>query len=224
MSVVKNKVVPKGTAPAAAASPVSSPPLAQNATHEVKQVVEEEEKEISSKDPVTGLEKKEVVKIPVVKTRVTKKGESCSATPKKKNDAKKPEKPVDPNCKACKEAAAVEKKREEEDEKKREGKTPCARCAKQKADKAKADAAAKKKAEEDEERLNPCGTCEKQKAANETEIIPLPVNATHEVATVVEEEEKEIIVKDEKTGKEEKQVLKIAVTKNKIVPKALPVA
>jgi len=44
-----------------------------NATHEVVPVVEEEVKEVTKKDPVTGAEKKEIVKVPVVKNKIVAK-------------------------------------------------------------------------------------------------------------------------------------------------------
>lgn len=86
--VTKNKVIPKPagaplSAPAAVvpavtplAAPASAPvaaPVAQNSTHEVVPVVEEETKEVTTKDAATGEEKKEVVKIPVTKNKVVPK-------------------------------------------------------------------------------------------------------------------------------------------------------
>jgi hypothetical protein len=99
--VTKNKVIPKvpGATPVAAtpsveaplegaaATPVVTPvapvptvvtppvtaPVAQNSTHEVVPVVEEEQKEVITKDVTTGEEKKEVVKVPVTKNKVVPK-------------------------------------------------------------------------------------------------------------------------------------------------------
>ena len=48
-------------------------PVAQNSTHEVVPVVEEEQKEVTTKDTVTGEEKKEIVKVPVTHNKVVPK-------------------------------------------------------------------------------------------------------------------------------------------------------
>ena len=50
---------------------------------------------------------------------------------------------------------------------------------------------------------------------------PVAQNSTHEVIPVVEEEEKEVTTKDTTTGEEKKEVIKVPVTKNKVVPKAV---
>jgi len=76
----KNKVVPKVAAPVPVATPLEqavvapiSAPVAQNSTHQVVPVVEEETKEVTTKDTTTGEEKKEVVKVPVTKNKVVSK-------------------------------------------------------------------------------------------------------------------------------------------------------
>ena len=48
---------------------------------------------------------------------------------------------------------------------------------------------------------------------------PVAQNSTHEVVPVVEEEQKEVITKDTTTGEEKKEIVKVPVTKNKVVPK-----
>jgi hypothetical protein len=58
--------------PPAAAKTVAAP-VAQNSTHEVVPVVENVAKEVTTKDPSTGVEKKEVVKVPEVKNKVVPK-------------------------------------------------------------------------------------------------------------------------------------------------------
>jgi hypothetical protein len=85
---MKNKVVPKtavpvatpleqvAAAPLAPVVPVTAPvaaPVAQNPTHEVVPVVEEESKVVKTKDETTGEEKTEVVKVPVTKNKVVPK-------------------------------------------------------------------------------------------------------------------------------------------------------
>jgi len=80
MPVTKNKVIRKPAAaapvpvvtPAAISAPAAAP-VAQNSTHEVVPVVEEEEKEVTTKDTATGEEKKEIVKVPVTKNKVVPK-------------------------------------------------------------------------------------------------------------------------------------------------------
>ena len=54
-------------------------PVAQNSTHEVVPVVEHVAKEVTTKDPSTGEEKKEVVKVPEVKNKVVPKATVVSA-------------------------------------------------------------------------------------------------------------------------------------------------
>lgn len=49
---------------------------------------------------------------------------------------------------------------------------------------------------------------------------PVAQNSTHEVVPVVEQEEKVVTTKDSTTGEEKKEVIKVPVTKNKVVPKA----
>jgi len=93
-----------------------------------------------------------------------------------------------------------------------------------KAEKEAADKAAKAKADAEEEKKFPCKTCEKLNKLKEAASKPLPVNATHTIVPVTEVEEKEVIVKNEATGKEEKTKVKIPVVKNKLVPKVAPVA
>jgi len=61
--VKKTKVVPKK-------NPL---PVAQNSTHEVVPVVEEEPKVVSKVDEVTGQEVKEVIKVPVKKMKAVPK-------------------------------------------------------------------------------------------------------------------------------------------------------
>ena len=121
---------------------------------------------------------------------------------------------------ACAAKKAADKAAAEKARKEGEGKTPCARCAKKKADDAKAAAAAKAKYDWD----HPCEVCNKDKKDKEEKTVPLAVNATHQAVPVTEEIEKEVIVKDEKTGKNETVKAKIPVTKTKIVPKVAPVA
>ena len=62
------------------AAPVAAP-VAQNSTHEVVPVVEEETKEVITKDPITLEDKKEIVKVPVTKNKVVPKGTLPSAAP-----------------------------------------------------------------------------------------------------------------------------------------------
>ena len=90
--VTKNKVIPKpiekvvasaipaATAPLAAPTPLAAP-VAQNATHEVVPVVEEEDKEVTTKDTTTGEEKKEIIKVPVTKNKVIKKPAAAAVAP-----------------------------------------------------------------------------------------------------------------------------------------------
>jgi len=59
---------------------------------------------------------------------------------------------------------------------------------------------AKKKAEWDFN--HPCDICSKDKKEKEELTVPAAVNATHQSVPVTEDEEKEVIVKDEKTGKD----------------------
>lgn len=49
---------------------------------------------------------------------------------------------------------------------------------------------------------------------------PVAQNSTHEVVPVTDIEEKEIPVADAKSGKIKKVIEKVAVTKNKVIPKA----
>lgn len=122
---------------------------------------------------------------------------------------KKPEAPIDATkepCKACKKKTADESAR-------KEGAKPCARCAKKKA----AEKAAKTKADAiaaaNEERDFPCKVCDRQKKKEAEETIPVAVNATHTTVPVVEEEIKEVTIKNETTGKEETTLEKVPVVK-----------
>lgn len=101
-----------------------------------------------------------------------------------------------------------------------EGKTPCARCAKKKAD----EAAAKAKAKAEYDFNHPCDVCSKDKKDKEELTVPIAVNATHTTVPVTEEVEKVVIIKDEKTGEEKKTKVKVPETKSKVVMKVPPVA
>jgi hypothetical protein len=100
------------------------------------------------------------------------------------------------------------------------GKTPCARCAKKKAD----EAARKLKEKAEWEFNHPCDICSKDKKDREESVIPRPVNATHHEVPVTEEVEKTAIIKDDKTGKETEIKVKVPETKMRIIPKVPPVA
>jgi hypothetical protein len=183
--VTKNKVIPKtpGATPlvstptveaplegAAAATPATpqvatpvpsvitpptTPPVAQNSTHEVVPVVEEEQKEVTTKDTITGEEKKEIVKVPVTKNKVVP----------------KTQKPVIGDIPLAVSPSTV---------------LPTAA---------------------------PLSPVAAPVAA------PVAQNSTHEVIPVVEEEQKEVTTKDTTTGEEKKEIVKVPVTKNKVVPK-----
>jgi hypothetical protein len=100
------------------------------------------------------------------------------------------------------------------------GKTPCARCAKKKAD----DAARRAKEKAEWDWNHPCDICSKDKKDKEELTIPSAVNATHRSVPVTEEEEKTAIFKDDKSGTEKEIKVKVPVTKMKVIPKTPPVA
>jgi hypothetical protein len=80
LAVSPPTVVPTVSSALPVPTPVAAP-VAQNSTHEVVPVVEEEEKEITTKDTSTGLEKKEKVKVPVTKNKVVPKGSLPASAP-----------------------------------------------------------------------------------------------------------------------------------------------
>jgi len=200
---VKNKVVPKQVTVPATSGEKPSEPLPVKIPKDIK---------TDEKDCDDTPDDKPAAASPTAT--------APAVTPKPATPAPKKEAPIDANkepCKAC-------KKKKKDEAAKAEGQKPCARCAKKKAAEKAAKAKADAIAAANEERDFPCRVCDRQKKKEAEETIPVAVNATHTTVPVVEEEIKEVTIKNETTGKEETTIEKVPVVKQKVVPKPVPVA